>query len=239
MSAATATLAPPRPTRSLPRREPEQARSVGRTVRVGLVDDHVLVREGLRLLLGTRGDLEVLGEAATIEDAFDLIETITLDVLLVDVTLGDSDGIRLIRDIRQRKPELAIVALTMHRDAETVRQALLAGAAGYVVKGATSDALVDAIRAVARGERYLHSTVASAIISDSMQWLRSDTQLSAREREILSLLAGGRTSRTIAESLGISVHTVHRHLANLSAKLHVRGRAGLIRYAVENELIRT
>jgi two-component system response regulator NreC len=207
-------------------------------IRVGLVDDHAMVREGLRLLLGTHPDLQVIGDAATIEAAFELIDTTEMDVLVVDVTLGDADGIRLIRDARARRHNLFIVALTMHRDAETVRQALLAGAAGYVVKGATSEVLVDAIRAVARGERYLHSAVASAIINDSMQWLRSETQLSAREREILSLLAGGRTSRAIALALGISVHTVHRHLANLSAKLSVHGRAGLVRYAVENQLIR-
>lgn len=210
----------------------------GSRIRIGLIDDHAMVREGLRLLLGTHADLDVVGDAATVEAAFDLLDAVRLDVLLVDVTLGEGDGVRLIRDALVRQPGLRILALTMHRDAETVRQTMLAGAAGYVVKGATSRALVDAIRAVARGERYLDSAVASTIINDSIQWLRSETPLSAREREILGLMAGGKTAQSIASSLGISVHTVNRHLANLSAKLSVRGRAGLVRYAVENQIIR-
>lgn len=219
--------------------DPTGERRNPRPIRIGLVDDHAMIREGLRLILGTHPDLDVVGDAATAEAGFDLIDSAQPDVLLVDVTLGDADGIRLIRDVRIRHHDLPIVVLTMHRDAETVRQALLAGANGYVVKGATSESLVEAIHAVVRGERYLHSTVASAIIDDSMQWLRSATQLSIREREILSLMAGGKSARSIGVALGISIHTVNRHLANLSAKLAVHGRAGLVRYAVENGFIRT
>lgn len=207
-------------------------------IRVAIVEDHAIVREGLRMVLATYPDIVVGGDSATAESAFELVANDKPDVLLVDVTLGDADGIRLVRDLRIRHRDLPIVVLTMHRDAETVRQALLAGARGYVVKGATSQALVDAIRAVSRGEQYLHSTIASAIIDDSIHWMQSTTRLSAREREILSLLAGGKSAASIGVALGISVHTVNRHLANLSSKLQVRGRIGLVRYAVENGLIR-
>jgi DNA-binding NarL/FixJ family response regulator len=237
MAAPTRPGTTPTPSVRIPLADPERIRET-RPIRVALVDDHEMVREGLQLLLGTRKDLLVVGETSTAEGAFDLIATVRPDVLLVDVTLGDADGIRLVRDIRIRRQDLPVVVLTMHRDAETVRQALLAGAAGYVVKGATSDVLVDAIRAVARGEHYLHSAVAATIINDSIHWLRSASQLSTREREILSLLAGGMSARSIGTALGISVHTVHRHLANLSSKLAVHGRAGLVRYAVENGFIR-
>ncbi len=207
-------------------------------IRVGIVEDHAIVREGLRMVLETYPDIVVGGDSATAESAFELVANDKPDVLLVDVTLGDADGIRLVRDLRIRHRDLPIVVLTMHRDAETVRQALLAGARGYVVKGATSQALVDAIRAVSRGEQYLHSTIASAIIDNSIHWMQSTTRLSSREREILSLLAGGKSAASIGVALGISVHTVNRHLANLSSKLQVRGRIGLVRYAVENGLIR-
>jgi two-component system NarL family response regulator len=143
----------------------------------------------------------------------------------------------LLRGLRSRLPNLRIVVLTMHSDPETVRQALAAGAAGYLVKGAQSRELVDAIRAVARGDRYLHSSITATVVDDSIRWFETGA-MSAREREVLSLLASGQSPAQIATSLDISVHTVRRHLANVSDKLGVRGMNALTRYAIRNGLAR-
>ncbi len=209
-----------------------------RPIRVALVEDHHLVREGLRMVLALQPQFEVVGEAGDAAEAYGLVADSSPDVVLLDLSLPDSDGIPLIRALRARRPSVRILVLTMHRDAETVRQAFLAGASGYVVKGASSGELHGAIRALMRGERYVHSSVASAIVDDSLQWLQSGGTVSAREREILRLIATGRSAAEIATSLGISPHTVRRHRANLLAKLNVRGSAGLTRYAVEHGLAR-
>jgi two-component system response regulator NreC len=208
-----------------------------RSIRVGLVDDHHLVREGLRLVLAGDERFEVVGEASTRGDAIDLVATNRPDVLLLDLTLPDGDALPLVRDLRSRHPALRIVILTMHSDPGTVRQALAAGASGYLVKGAHSQELFAAIQAVARGERYLHSSVTGAIVDDSVRWLKTDT-MSIREREILTMLASGHPPAEIGRRLDISIHTVRRHIANLSAKLGLRGTNALTRYAIRNGLVR-
>ena len=210
----------------------------GQRIRIALVDDHHLVREGLRLVLASVPSVEIVGEAATHEGAFDLVDETRPDVLLLDLTFPEGDGLPVLRALHARLPSMRILVLTMDRGSETVRQALVAGASGYVVKGATSAELVEAIRAVARGDRYLHSSVTSAIVDDSIRWVQAGSSLSMREREILSLLAGGRSAAEIASVLGISVHTVRRHVANLSAKLDVHGRPALMRYAIQRGLVR-
>ena len=210
----------------------------GRAIRVALIDDHHLVREGLRLVLSAEPGIEVVDEAAESDEAFDLIDRSHPDVLVLDLSLGGLDGVQLIRSMLVRRPSLRILILSMHRDAETVRQALFAGASGYVVKGARSAELIEAIRAVVRGERYLHSAITAAIVDDSLRWLQTGGPLSAREREILSLVAAGHTAPDVGRILGISPHTVRRHVANLSTKLKVRGIAGLARYATTHGLVR-
>jgi DNA-binding NarL/FixJ family response regulator len=209
-----------------------------RTIRVALADDHHVVREGLRLVLASAEGIEVVGGAATQAETYDLVATARPDVLLLDLTFPEGDGLPLLRTLRSLHPTLRVLVLTMHRGSETVRQALLAGAAGYLVKGAHSGELVEAIRAVARGERYLHSSVTGAIVDDSIRWLQGDSRMSIREREILSLIAAGHSPAEVGRMLGISVFTVRRHVANLSAKLGLRGTAALVRYAVQNDLVR-
>jgi DNA-binding NarL/FixJ family response regulator len=204
------------------------------TVRVVLVDDHHLVREGLRLVLDVAPGLEVVGEAAGPDDAFAVLEHAAADVVLLDLGLGDIVGFDVLRSIRALYPDTRVLVLTMHRDPETVRQALQAGAAGYVVKGAHARELVDAIRAVMRGERYLHSSITGTVIDDSLRGLAGGSALTAREREILRLLALGMSAPEVARRLAISVHTVHRHTANMSDKLGLRGVVPLVRYAVEH-----
>jgi len=204
---------------------------------VVIIEDHALVREGLRLILQDEPGIRIAGEAASVADAFALVERTEPDVALVDLTLGGADGIPLLRGLGVRYPGTRTVALTMHDDGETVRQAFLAGAAGYVVKGAASGELIAAIRAVARGERYVHSAVAGAVLDDSLRWLRHGHVLSPREREVLRLIAGGRTAIEASRLLGISAHTVRRHLSNLATKLGVRGRVALVRYAIDHQLL--
>ncbi len=204
---------------------------------VVIIEDHALVREGLRLILQDEPGIRIAGEAAGVADAFALVERTEPDVALVDLTLGGADGIPLLRGLGVRYPGTRTVAVTMHDDGETVRQAFLAGAAGYVVKGAASGELIAAIRAVARGERYVHSAVAGAVLDDSLRWLRYGHVLSPREREVLRLIAGGRTAIEASRLLGISAHTVRRHLSNLATKLGVRGRVALVRYAIDHQLL--
>jgi len=209
-----------------------------RPIRVALVDDHHLVREGLRLVLAGIDGFEVVGEASTQAEAFELVEASRPDVLLLDLTYPEGDGLPLLRALRERHRDVRVVVLTMHRGSETVRQALAAGASGYVVKGAHSMELVEAIRAVWRGEWYLHSSVTGAIVDDSIRWVETGSPLSVREREILSIVASGHSPTETARMLGISVHTVRRHIANLSTKLGVHGTNALTRYAIRHGLAR-
>jgi DNA-binding NarL/FixJ family response regulator len=210
----------------------------GRRLRVVLVDDHNLVREGLRHVLELQPDIVVTGESAGPAEAFDLLADDVADIVLLDLTYPDADGLAVLRELSSRRPELRLIVLTMHRDAETVRQAFRAGAAGYVVKGARTSELVEAIRAVARGERYLHSSVAGAVIDDSLRWMDAGHPLSAREREILAHIAAGKSAAETGRALGISPFTVRRHVANLSAKLGLRGPQALTRYGIEHGLVR-
>ena len=161
-------------------------------IRILLVEDHPVVREGLRLLLERQSDLAVVGETGRAPEAIALAAELAPDVVLMDIGLGSDDGVPVIESIRSRVATTRILVLSMFVDGETVRQALLAGAGGYVVKGASADEVVAAIRAVAAGRSYLHSSIASVVLDDSLRWLRAGaplSPLSPREREVLSLLA--------------------------------------------------
>jgi two-component system NarL family response regulator len=206
--------------------------------RVLLVDDHAVVREGLALLIGRHAGLEVIAETGDAQEAVAIAAAQGPDVVLMDIGLGDEDGVSVIEAIHARSPAARILVLSMFVDAETVRQALLAGAAGYVVKGAGADELVAAIRAVAAGRTFLHSSIAGIVLDDGLRWLRAGAPLSPREREVLSLLAAGRSARLIGHALGISTNTVRRHLANTADKLGVHGSRALSRYALDHGLAR-
>jgi two-component system, NarL family, response regulator NreC len=217
----------PRPSAPTPRSGP---------IRVALVEDHHLVREGLRLAIAAAEGFEIVGEADTRAGAMELVATTQPDVLLLDLTLPEGDALPLLDSLPAIRPGLRVIILTMHSDPETVRQALAAGASGYLVKGAHLEELFAAIRAVARGQRYLHSSVTENVVEDSIRWFRSGP-LSAREREILRLVASGHPPMEIGRMLGISVHTVRRHVANISEKLGIRGNNALTRYAIRSGLV--
>ncbi len=203
---------------------------------MALVDDHHLFREGLRLVLTATG-IDVVGECPTAEGVFELVggnaRTSSCSTFPSPSRWHDAPARTSLA-----YASVHIVVVTMHRDPETVRQALRAGAAGYVVKGAHSADLYEAIAAVMRGERYLHSSVTRIVVDDSVRWFYSDAVLTAREREIVSLLAAGSGPSDVGRRLGISPHTVRRHIANLSSKLGIRGTAALVQYAIREGLVR-
>lgn len=206
-------------------------------IHVGIVDDHELVREGLRLIVDGQPDMEVVGDASGPEEALALAATGQPEVMLIDLTLGDSDGVTLMRDLGARHPTIRLIAVTMHHHEETVRQVFLAGAAGFVVKGAASHELLVAIRHVANNHHYVHPVVASTVVVDSLRWLRQSDRLSPREVEVLRHMSAGHTAIETGRALGISAHTVRRHLANMATKVGVRGRVALTRYALEHNLV--
>jgi DNA-binding NarL/FixJ family response regulator len=206
-------------------------------IRIGIVDDHALVREGLRLILETQPDMEVVGEASDSAGAFSMAAVRKPHIMLVDLTLDGWDGVALVRDLTAQHPQIRLIAVTMHENGETVRQAFLAGAAGYVVKGAASADLLTALRAVANNQHYVHPVVASVVVVDSLRWLRQADRLSPREIEVLRLVTAGHTAVETGLALGISAHTVRRHLSNMASKVGVRGRVALTRYAVEHNLV--
>ncbi len=211
--------------------------SIAPSIRVALVDDHHIVREGIRSLLNGKPDIAVVGEASDLAGAFALLDSVEPDVMVLDVSVGREDSVSALPALRARRPQLKILMLTMHNEAETVRQALANGASGYLVKGAFSSELDIAIRATAGGERYLHSSITIRMLDD---YLRGDGEVvTAREREVLVLVANGRSAADVGVALGISSHTVRRHLANLRAKLGLRGRGAVFRYALGHDLLRS
>jgi len=206
-------------------------------IRIGIVDDHTLVREGLRLILEAQPDMDVVGEARDSAGALSMAALRKPDIMLVDLTLDGSDGVALVRDLTAWHPLIRVIAVTMHHHEETVRQVFLAGAAGYVVKGAASADLIAALRAVANNQHYVHPVVASVVVVDSLRWLRQAGRLSPREIEVLRLVTAGRTAVETGRALGISANTVSRHLSNMASKVGVHGRVALTRYAVEHHLV--
>lgn len=205
-------------------------------IRVLLVDDHRIVREGLRALLHTSGAVDVIGEAQSGHDAVALARQLRPDVVLMDLSMPGGNGIEATEIISKTLPETKVLVLSMHDGAEYVRPALRAGAAGYVVKGAGLADLVTALRAVADGQSFLSPAAAAVLVKDTRE--RNETQaLSPREREIVALVARGLTSVAIGDTLGIAAKTVEGHRANVMAKLQLHDLAALVRFAVRENLV--
>lgn len=199
-------------------------------MRILLVDDHPLVREGVRtLLLGQPGH-EVVGEAPDVATALEMVATLHPQLVLTDIGMKHTNGIALTTQIRAQWPETAVIVLSMYDNPEYVHQALQAGASGYVLKDAPSSDIVEAIAAVAAGGTFLSASVARPVVrNDGPRPL-----LSEREAEILQCLARGLSSKQIAADHDLSVRTVETHRQNIRRKLRIEGQAELIRYAVEH-----
>ncbi len=205
-------------------------------VRILLVDDHAVLRSGLRLLLEREEDLDPVGEAASAEEALRALPRLAPDVAVMDIEMPGIGGLEGVAKIRERFPEVHMLVLSMHDQARDVRRAFDAGAHGYLPKAAADEDLVRAIRAVAAGERYVHPSLGAALASPKDAGGPID-ELTAREREVLRLLALGHTNQEIAERLVVSVRTVESHRAHVMTKLRVSTRAGLVREALRAGLL--
>jgi two-component system response regulator NreC len=210
--------------------------------RLLLVDDHAVVRSGLRMLLGNESDVEIVGEAGTAQEALDAVAMFKPDVILMDIGLPDKSGIEATREIKERFPKIAVVALTIHEDEEYFFKMLEAGASGYVPKRAAPEELLTAIRAAALGEVYLYPSLAKLLVRDFLTQERPDeaealSDLTEREQEVLTYLAEGASNDEIAEALVISPKTVARHRENIMRKLNMHSRAELVRYAIRKGII--
>lgn len=207
-------------------------------IRILLADDHAVVRRGFRLILDSQADCEVVGEARTGREAVALAITLGPDVVVLDVSMPELNGIEATRRIVEQLPRCRVLALSMHRDAVYVREMLRAGAQGYLLKDADDEALIDAVRAVARGDAYLSPSVADSVLTDYRRHVTNPLDLlSAREREVLQLISEGRTNKDIAQMLSLSVHTVDSHRSRLMEKLNLNSTGELVRFAIRNGLV--
>jgi DNA-binding NarL/FixJ family response regulator len=205
------------------------------SIRILIADDHGVLRAGLRALLSAESDLEVAGEAADGGETLRLVSELDPDVVLLDVNMPGPDGIEVTRRLKAVKPEVRVLILTVHEDEGLLREAIRAGASGYILKRAVESELIYAIHAVWRGDLYVHPAMTRALLQDLHSTLVADEApvepLTPREMEVLRLIAEGHTNRQIAEVLSISVRTVESHRANLMSKLGLHSRVELVRYA--------
>jgi two-component system response regulator NreC len=212
-------------------------------IKVMLVDDHAVVRSGLRMLLEVEEDVEIVGEAGTAQEALELIERLNPDLVLMDIGLPGLSGIEATAKIREGSKDTAVVALTIHEDEEYFFKMLEAGASGYVPKRAAPEELLSAIRVAASGEVYLYPTLAKLLVKDYLsqeshgKGRRALATLTPRENEVLAHLADGASNVEIAETLGIAPKTVSRHRENLMRKLNLHSRSELVRYAIRKGII--
>jgi two-component system, NarL family, response regulator NreC len=206
-------------------------------ISVLIVDDHAVVRAGLRLLLEREDDLEVVGEAGDAREAIFLTRRHKPGVILLDVSMPVRKGVEVIGELLQDSPESRVLMLSMEDDPSYVRQAFTAGAHGYVLKEAMDTEVVQAIRKVADGDQYVHPSLGARLVAPTTVGQTDHDPLSDREREVLSLLALGHTNHEIAEELVVSVRTVESHRAHILTKLRLATRAELVRYALDNGLL--
>jgi len=214
------------------------------TIRLLLVDDHAVIRSGLKMLLGSQKEMEIVGEAGSAAEALTETERVQPDVILMDIGLPDKTGIEATREIKSKFPKVNIVALTIHEDEEYFFQMLDAGASGYVPKRAAPEELITAIKAAANGEVYLYPSLAKLLVRDFFSTEHMADQkinldgLTEREREVLTHLAEGESNDQIAALLVISPKTVERHRENIMRKLNLHSRSELVRYAIRKGIIK-
>jgi len=211
------------------------------TTRLLLVDDHMVVRMGLRMLLENEADLEIIGEASAAQEALQIVRLQRPDVVLMDIGLPDLSGIEATRQIKEQFPETAVVALTIHEDEEYFFKMLEAGASGYIPKRAAPEELLTAIRAAAADNVYLYPSLAKLLVKDYLTQEKASENvadgLTPREQEVLTHLAEGSSNAEIAGQLVISPKTVARHRENIMRKLNLHSRTELVKYAIRKGII--
>ena len=212
------------------------------TTRILLADDHALVRSGLRMILDAEPDLHVVAEADNGYEAIDAVTSTPVDLAILDIAMPRMTGIQAAREISRRAPEVRILVLSMYDNEQYFFEALKAGASGYVLKSVADRDLIEACRATMRGEPFLYPGAITALVRDYLMRAREGTPLpesilTPREEEIVKLIAEGNSAKEIAAILFISIKTVDRHRANILAKLGMRDRLDLTRYAIRAGLI--
>ena len=211
-------------------------------IRLLLVDDHEIVRAGLRMLFTAEPDMEIVGEAGSAEEALRAVRDVNPDVVIMDIAMPGMSGIEATRRIKQVAPDVHILTLTMYEDEQYFFEMLDAGASGYIPKRAAPDDLVSAIRVVSQGNVFLYPTLAKLLVKDFVTRSESEVGskaeiLTDREREVLTYIAEGYTNREIANALVISHKTVDRHRENIMRKLNLHSRIELVKYAIDKGLI--
>ena len=212
-------------------------------IRVLVADDHAIIREGLCIMLDNQPDMEVIGKAANGREAVRLVNERKPDVVVIDISMPELNGIEAIQQMLPRHPQMKVVVLSIHGTKPYVFRALKAGAKGYLMKETAGLEVVDAVRAVYRGERYLSQSIADLLADGSLRNLEASLEfspletLSPREREILQLVAEGKTSQEIAERLSISPKTVDTYRSRLMRKIGVEDMAGLVKFAIQHGVI--
>jgi len=209
--------------------------------RVLIADDHAIVRAGLRALLLEEAQFVLVGEAVGGYEAIDLVEKTNPDVMILDLSMPDLDGISVTRKIKPQFPDLKILILTLHEDEALLKEAIKAGAAGYILKRAAEAELISAIRVILRGDLYIDPSMVRGLLEEApnprIDQMDPTESLTPREMEILRLIVEGYTNRQIGQELNISVRTVEGHRANISGKLGLHSRVELVRYARQHGLI--
>ncbi len=208
-------------------------------IKVLIVDDHALLREGIRSLLASHDDIEVVGEAANGSEAIEKVREVDPDVILMDIAMPIMDGLEATRRIRKQNPKIKIIILTQYDRKDYVLSSIKSGAAGFIPKNVIISELVSAIRTAYSGDAFLHPSVAKMVIEDYLRQVEPSPydRLTDREREVLKLVAEGLTNQEIADLLSVSVKTVLGHRTSLMEKLGIHNRTELIKYAIRKGLI--
>jgi two-component system, NarL family, response regulator NreC len=209
-----------------------------RVIKILVADDHAIVRQGLKLILSANSDLQVVGEAGNGREAVDLAQKLQPDMVLMDVAMPELNGIEATRRLIASTPRIRVLVLSMHKEPTYVREILKAGARGYILKDAIDTELLSAVRAVARGDGYISPAVSGALLGDYRNNVTDPTDLlSSREREVLQLIAEGKTNKEIATRLNLSVYTVDSHRGKVMDKLNLHSTGELVRFAVRHGLV--
>ena len=209
-----------------------------RAIKVLLADDHTIVRQGLKAILAAQPDFEVVGEAGNGREAAELAEKLKPDIVLMDVQMPELNGIEATRRMVAANSRIRVLVLSMHKEALYVREVLKAGARGYILKDAIDTELLSAMRSVARGDGYISPAISGALLTDYREQSSNplDT-LSTREREVLQLIAEGKTNKEVATKLNLSVYTVDSHRGKIMEKLNLHSAGELVRFAMKNGLV--
>lgn len=213
-------------------------------IKLLLADDHAVLRAGLKTLLNAQPDIEVIAEAADGKETVRRSLEMAPDIVIMDITMPGLSGLEATREIKKHNPEIKVLVLTVHEDESYLYQMLRAGASSYVPKKAADTELLDAIRATYRGENFIHSSMTTGLVAEARDKeivipgkYQDDQVLSQREREVLQLLAMGHTDQEMADKLYLSIKTVETYKARIKEKLGLRGRAELVRYAIQSGLL--